>query len=77
MLQNIPLLEKQGCLPIERLPTRNVSPGTDPTEIVFTQTQMVFQGVNLTIHLYLMPSSKMVELYLHSPYVFKAWSLNN
>jgi hypothetical protein len=31
--------------------------------------------VNLTTHLHLVPRSRMVELYLHSPYLFMAWCL--
>jgi hypothetical protein len=33
------------------------------------------RGVNLTTHLYLVPRSRMVELYLHFPNVFTAWCL--
>jgi hypothetical protein len=31
------------------------------------------QGAKLTTDLHLVPRSRMVELYLHSPYVFMAW----
>jgi hypothetical protein len=33
--------------------------------------------VKLTTHLNLVPKSRMVELYLHSPYVFMSWCLVN
>jgi hypothetical protein len=33
------------------------------------------RGVKLTTYLYLMPRSRMLELFLHSPYVFMAWCL--
>jgi hypothetical protein len=31
------------------------------------------KGVSLTTHLHLVPRLRIVELYLHSPYVFMAW----
>jgi hypothetical protein len=34
-------------------------------------------GMKLTTHLHLMLRSRMVELYLHSPYVFMTWCLIN
>jgi hypothetical protein len=33
--------------------------------------------VKLTTHLHLMPRSRMVEIYLHFPYVFMTWCLIN
>jgi hypothetical protein len=31
------------------------------------------RGVKPTTHFHLVPRSRMVELYLHTPYVFMAW----
>jgi hypothetical protein len=33
--------------------------------------------MKLTTHLYIMPRSRMVELYPYTPYVFMAWCLIN
>jgi hypothetical protein len=33
------------------------------------------QGVKVITHINLVPRSRMVELYFHSPYVFMAWYL--
>jgi hypothetical protein len=34
------------------------------------------QEVKLTTHLHSLPRSRMVELYLHSPYIFILWLIN-